>query len=359
MSGAAGGWGQETWRAAPGGAETTLTVAGESPAVFLERARAAGRDLAERGFEVVRCDMFGPADLEQPFRDALGEVAGAWVPSMWVVPRGPAGAMGTIVAVSGTKVTRSSVDGRAVLTRYELSGESWSTVSGLLPHDLSQSPQDQTRDVFTTLERALVQAGMGLGDVVRTWFFLDRIHSWYGQFNGVRTSLYRDRGLVGRLLPASTGVGAPNAAGAALTATAVAVRPATPAKAIVSDRQGPAFDYGSAFSRAVSVGQRLFVSGTASIAPDGSTAYPHDPVAQIPHTMDAVAALVAAAGGLGASVSRSLVYCADDRARAAFHAWRDRHVARAPVALVLEADICRPDLLFEIEQDLVLRKECP
>jgi hypothetical protein len=50
-------------------------------------------------------------------------------------------------------------------------------------------------------------------DVVRTWFYLNDILSWYPEFNQARNAVYRELGLIpghdggSRRLPASTGIG--------------------------------------------------------------------------------------------------------------------------------------------------------
>ena len=36
-------------------------------------------------------------------------------------------------------------------------------------------------------------AGMSFGNVMRTWFYLDRILEWYHEFNHVRTAFFRER----------------------------------------------------------------------------------------------------------------------------------------------------------------------
>ena len=72
--------------------------------------------------------------------------------------------------------------------------------------------------------------------------------------------------------------------------------PGMPAAAVPSPLQCPALDYGSSFSRAVELvagdHRRLFVSGTASISPEGHTLHVGDVDAQVARTMEVVEAML-------------------------------------------------------------------
>ncbi|MFH1706954.1 MAG: hypothetical protein ABIF71_03435 [Planctomycetota bacterium] len=343
---------------APPATETCLVLAPARGVVFAERVRAAGRLLAGRGLAVVRCEMFGPADHLPLFQSALRDTAGTPLPCTWVVPHGAREAAGAITAVGGTPVTLNAVDGHAVAAAYRFDGDTWCSVSGLLPPDGAADPEDQAAALFRTLEQALTGGGFQLTDLVRTWFFLDLILAWYGPFNTVRTTLYRERGFAGGRLPASTGIGAANPAGRTLTAAALAVRSPDPGRPrqIASPRQCAATRYGSSFSRAMAVGRKLFISGTAGIAADGTTDHPGDPAGQVACTMEAVAAIAAQAGTRLSETIRGVVYWTDERTLPLFGDWCRAHAAAGLPVVTARTDICRSDLLFEIELDLLLPK---
>ena len=130
------------------------------------------------------------------------------------------------------------------------------------------------------MEAALRLAGMDFSHVVRTWLFLDEILAWYRELNQARDAFFTSRGVYDGLVPASTGIGARNPAGTAVVAELLAVQPKSSRvriRSVPSPLQCPALQYHSSFSRAVEVAQpdhrRLFISGTASIGPDGRSAH--------------------------------------------------------------------------------------
>jgi hypothetical protein len=53
----------------------------------------------------------------------------------------------------------------------------------------------QGRELIEKMERSLLEAGMGMANVARTWFFLDYILSWHEEFNNTRTGLSK-RGII-------------------------------------------------------------------------------------------------------------------------------------------------------------------
>ncbi|MDD3545751.1 MAG: Rid family hydrolase [Kiritimatiellae bacterium] len=234
-------------------------------------------------------------------------------------------------------------------------------LTGLLPPD-SQAPREvQTAAVFEGIEDALTDAGMTFGDVVRTWLYMDDILDWYDQFNRVRDSFFRARRVYDGLVPASTGIGSANLCGSAITACVIAVRPkpgcGMSIEAVPSPLQCAALQYGSSFSRAVelaSPGSRtLMVSGTASIEPGGATARAGDLEGQIQVTMDVVGAILASRGMGWQDAARAVMYLKDESYLGAWQRWlRARGLEDLPLVNV-EADVCRDDLLVELEVDAV------
>jgi enamine deaminase RidA (YjgF/YER057c/UK114 family) len=85
-----------------------------------------------------------------------------------------------------------------------------SPIKGEEPHER------QVQAVIERAERILREQGASYHDVVRTWFYLSDILSWYSEFNEVRNSKYSEFGIMpvpGRgqfILPASTGIGGIN-----------------------------------------------------------------------------------------------------------------------------------------------------
>ena len=116
------------------------------------------------------------------------------------------------------------IDGQIAGSVFEDDDIRCCVLGNLRPADLDASRPDQMESVLQRMELALMAADMRLTDIVRTWFFIDRILDWYGEFNAVRSRFFRDRNLFAGVLPASTGVGTANSAGAALIADVLAMQ---------------------------------------------------------------------------------------------------------------------------------------
>jgi enamine deaminase RidA (YjgF/YER057c/UK114 family) len=269
-------------------------------------------------------------------------------------------------AISGVRVSRLHLGKRVVGSVFEDGTARHCLLGGLGPTSTELSPAAQTQQTFGNLEWALSLADFKLGDVVRTWFYNDDILAWYGDFNRVRSAHYAPVTFRTGSLPASTGIGARNPGGAALTVAAWAMQPLEAvayAREVGSPLQCPAPAYGSSFSRAMEVvsgGYRgLFVSGTASIWPDGRTAWVGDAARQIALTMEVVAAILHSRGMDYQHVTRATAYFQSAALKSHFDEWCGRHEVRRLPVIAFEADVCRDDLLFEIEVDAELPLETP
>ena len=259
-----------------------------------------------------------------------------------------------IHAVQGPVVNRIEKNGRVVGSVFDDGAARHCRLGGLSPAHNHGAPADQAQTTFALLEAALCEAGMTFANVARTWFYLDHILTWYREFNQVRDRFFQERKVFAGLVPASTGIGSANSSGAALVAGAYAVAGGE-LQAVPSPLQCPALQYGSAFSRAVELTmadqRRLWVSGTASIAPAGQTVHGGDVTGQIELTMQVVAAILESRRLGWSDVSRAIAYVRTAAAAEQFQAYR---VAQGLVdwpVVITENVICRDDLLFEIEVD--------
>lgn len=264
------------------------------------------------------------------------------------------------VAVSGIDVQPVRLNGRNAGFMYEDSCARYCRLHGLLPVDLHASRTEQTLSVFQTAQAALEQNGFQFTDTVRTWIYLDRLLDWYGDFNRVRTTFFEQAGVFNHLVPASTGIGAGNPFGAAIVMDLLAVQPKSGQVKIMtvdSPLQNPALDYKSSFSRAVELDfpthRSLLISGTASIDPDGKSAYQNDVEKQIRLTLRVVQALLESRNMSWADLFRGIAYFKDIADLTAYRRIAlELGLPRFPLA-VSHADVCRHDLLFEIEVDAV------
>ena len=217
----------------------------------------------------------------------------------------------------------------------------------------------QALAMFEVAERLLARAGMEFADVVRTWIWLRDIDRDYASLNRARRAFFTSRRVDPP--PASTGIGGgPAAAGHDLCLAVYAVRSTSPiARAPMSaPTLNEAPQYGADFARGMRVARAnhvaLHVSGTASVDERGRTAHPGDFGAQAERMLVNLRALLEGQGAGFGDVVSAVTYvkrpadASDLRARL-----RAAGFTGFPHALV-EAPICRPDLLCETEALAVL-----
>jgi len=265
-----------------------------------------------------------------------------------------------LYAVVGVPVERVHMDGRVVGSVYEGPFARHCRLADIRPAEITGSRTAQAEVTFALMEAALHEVGMDFSQVVRTWLYLDKLLEWYGEFNEVRDAFFAKRHVYEGLVPASTGIGGANMPGAALVANAYAVQPKgddVRITAVPSPLQCPALEYGSSFSRAAEVAmpdhRRLYVSGTASIEPGGSTMHVDDMAKQVDLTMRVVGAILESRLMGWADVNRAIAYVKHGKEADMFVRYcADNNIVDMPV-VTAENDICRDDLLFEIEVDAI------
>ena len=329
----------------------------------------SGPDLCRRLVEQLQANkatplhllVFGNVRACSPTSDVLQKVSGhADWPLTWVEGAdcngGPIAGI-QVHAFTGS-VERIEFNGRVAGSVFTEGGARQCLVGGLVPADRTLSRPEQTRHALEDLQMILAQAGFELADIVRTWFFLENILSWYDDFNRVRTGIYSGVNFRSGSQPASTGVGAKNPAGGALAVVAWAMRPlnsSVRAKEIASPLQCPAPAYGSAFSRAMELtsasGRRLFISGTASIAPGGETLWPADARRQVAQTMQVVEAILQSRGFRFSDLTRATAYFKRGANAREFTEWCATSGLLLQSVALAQCDLCRDDLLFELEAD--------
>jgi enamine deaminase RidA (YjgF/YER057c/UK114 family) len=226
-------------------------------------------------------------------------------------------------------------------------------------------PALQAKVMIERAERILREQGVTYRDVVRTWFYLSDILSWYSEFNDVRNSKYSEFGIVpdsgsGRFfLPASTGVGGINPQKGAAVMDLLAVTGPRDRKPVVkqltNNRQLDAFRYGSAFSRGVLIRESdvttIQISGTAAIDDAGKSLYPGDARSQIEYTLDQVEALLGQEGAGLKDIAAATVFVKRAGDASLFREIiAARGIERFPAVCVV-ADICRDELLFEMDAE--------
>jgi enamine deaminase RidA (YjgF/YER057c/UK114 family) len=232
----------------------------------------------------------------------------------------------------------------------------------------ADSPYEQTRDIFASYTAMLRRRGLTLADhVVRTWLFQPYIDTGYRGMVEARREFFTAHGLTAEThYIASTGIaGRHERPDARVFMDAFAVgglRANQLAFLTAEHRLGPTSAYGVTFERATAVSwadrKQVYVSGTASIDPQGNVVHEGDVVRQLDRTLGNIAGLLEQAGAGLEDMAVYLVYLRDasDQARV-LPALRER-VGDAPLA-VLAAAVCRPGWLIEIEGIAVVPATSP
>jgi 2-iminobutanoate/2-iminopropanoate deaminase len=126
-------------------------------------------------------------------------------------------------------------------------------------------------------------------------------------------------------------------------------------------------EYGSAFSRGMRIDLNgfviLLISGTASIDDQGQTVHVGDLRMQTRRTFQNITALLAAEGATWKDIVRTSCYLRDidrdykefNEERTAFY--REQGLDPLPASTGIQAKLCRPELLIEIEAIAMFRKE--
>ena len=154
----------------------------------------------------------------------------------------------------------------------------------------------------------------------------------------------------------------PDALAAAMAATTIEKRAICAPGAL-----NEAYDYErpSSFSRGLRLGfgnvAVLLISGTASVGTDGETLFPGDFRAQMRRTFANITALLESEGASWKDVVRTTCYLRDiERDYAAFNEERtafygEQELDPLPASTGIQAILCRPDLLVEIEAIAIFR----
>ena len=128
-----------------------------------------------------------------------------------------------------------------------------------------------------------------------------------------------------------------------------------------------AYDYGSAFSRGLRIDLNgltiLLISGTASIDEKGRTVHVGDFRAQLRRTYENITRLLDSEGATWHDIVRTTCYLRDiERDYQAFNEERTaffkaQGLDPLPASTGIQAILCRPDLLVEIEAIAMFRQE--
>ncbi|MBI5208106.1 MAG: hypothetical protein HY934_10020, partial [Candidatus Firestonebacteria bacterium] len=224
--------------------------------------------------------------------------------------------------------------------------------------------EEQTWDILINFEKILNLVDMEISDIVRTWFYNHNIISWYSDFNSIRNNFFKQKGIINKILPVSTGVGGNNSVNAAAIASAIAIKAKKNNCVIIKELSSPLQNhpsiYGSLFSRALEIimpdHRKILISGTASIDKNGKTIHVNNIDMQIAFTMDVIKAILTSRNMNFSFVTRAIVYFKYSKDISAFNKYCKLEKIPVFPLIAIQNDICRDNLLFEIEVDAINKK---
>lgn len=318
--------------------------------IFQERVFATTDALNQ--MQAIRSDIYGPLD------DGVN-------PTWLVVPEGING------NIAGIQLYAVSGKGSMEILKWENNpcGRIFRNDQGefltlsVIPQSEDGPAPIQAKNMLKNGESILHHIQSNLFSVPRTWMWLDDVLSWYDDFNLVRNDFFRERGLIGNgsanKMPASTGIGiGPYFGGRCAMDLIAVIQPANSLEYLdAGGNQDSAFKYGSAFSRATKApspaGSNVFISGTASIGPDGETTHIDNAPRQIEDTIKNVRAVLRELECCDDDVVQAIVYCkTKDIEKYFYDTWGDLNWPY----ITAVTDVCRDNLLFEIEATAALTK---
>jgi len=324
---------------------------------------------------------FGRLSAKEEFLSARGEVlskagfaADNPVTYLEGAPLGKEAIAGVQMTLLGTKDVKISplYDGKRLAGFCVGSGPIrrayLSAMDGLDLGKRVPSREDQARRMFQRTRRLLGQADMTYRDVLCTRIYIRSILSWYSEFNSVRNRFYRKAGILKEdgesRVPSSTGIQgkASEECECVMDVLAVSVegQEGCPFETLHNPLQSEATSYGSSFARGVTLeapGVRyVIISGTASIDEKGRTVHAGDAAGQTQRTMDNFETILKVAGATPQDLYEAVWYARDTSCGRDIRAeMRRRNWPELPY-LFVTADICRDDLLVEIDGAAILRR---
>lgn len=232
--------------------------------------------------------------------------------------------------------------------------------------------EKQTETMFDRTEKLLQKQGASYRNVVRTWIYLSNILDWYKEFNQARNAKYEQFHLIPNslntpiaeqiYLPASTGIMGGNPIGAAGTMDVLAVLPNSGTSLVIEQTSGTKqkspFRYGSAFSRAMCIREKdvshIMLSGTAAIDEQGKSLFPGDARAQIRKTIEVVDALISPEGASLSDICEATVFLKNHGDVSIYQEVIAEYGIKDVPSVLVIADICRDELLFELDSAVAL-----
>ncbi len=222
-----------------------------------------------------------------------------------------------------------------------------------------ESFADQCDSMFNNAGHMLRRHARSFRDVLRTWCYLIDIDRDYDAFNASRNDFFRSEAI--QRLPASTGIGAglyPPGNRCGMDLYALLNPDGATIEIMHASTLNEAPEYGSSFSRGMKLGLPgktiLYISGTASVDEDGATVHIDDAQRQIDRMLLNVQELLTPQAAQFGDVVQAITYLKSADYLDRFQQALPQYEATQMPNSIVVADVCRPDLLCEIEMIAVL-----
>ena len=324
------------------------------------------------------------AEDEQVCRKLFEAYFGEKTPVTNYIVQPPCGGQALAIeawAVGGEPVEVEFLDEKVVAISYD--GLRFVHLSGITPEQVGATAFEQSKASFDEVARRLDSAGTRFNDVVRAWLYMGGITEpengveRYRELNRARTDFFADqeaRGLYqihrngANFYPACTGIGMVGRGLVVSCMTLQTDRDDVRLLPLENPNQTSAFEYSERFSpkspkfsraMAVVLGDYVttWISGTASIV-DSETVHLGDIEKQTEQTIDNIRDLISRdnferhgvprAGAELGDLAKVRVYIKHPEDYEACRAVCERRFGPLPTIYAV-ADVCRPDLLVEIE----------
>jgi enamine deaminase RidA (YjgF/YER057c/UK114 family) len=352
----------------------------------LRSIQAAFSDCGAGGSIIKQSIFIGdPRQIDQ-CREIVREFHGDNLPATTYIPQRPCSGKLLEIEAMGIASEDGQVDierhsEQLVVSRHD--GVAWLHSSHIAPSTKAPHVYERSTNAFEKLSGNLTGQQARFDQIVRTWLYLGDIvgpegeTQRYKELNRARTDFYEGMNFVADRLPdnvdwpvypASTGIGTD---GKDVLMSSIAVstdRDDVVMVPLENPQQTSAFDYREHYSprspkfcraMAVAVGDSatIFISGTASIT-DSETRFIDDAKGQTGQTLDNIESLISAENfqshdmpQLGATLedlAAVRVYVKRQEDYEGIKAICDQRLRGVP-AIYTIADVCREDLLVEIE----------
>lgn len=319
-------------------------------------------------------------------RRIIRDFYGAHLPATSYIPQPPCEGKELAIEALGVTGPPGAVEierccEQMVVSRH--SGVSWIHAAHLFPEPTTAGVYARSVAAFEKVGQMLAKRNVRYSDVVRTWIYLGDIVGRegdvqrYQELNRARTDFYSQfhfgqgrtpPGFSRTVYPASTGIGTD---GTGVVVSCIAVQSDRADLVLLpleNPRQASAFDYqlrygpqSPKFARAMAVvvghTATIFISGTAAIT-NSESRHPGDVESQTQLTLDNIASLISADNfrnhgrpDLGSTLNDLAlvrVYIKRQEDYAKCRAVCEKRLGERPI-LYAVADVCRPELLVEIE----------